>query len=117
MKTGALGWDRLRSNFGSGRVVLRYRLDLEPDGIQSRQEHERENRPAEGPTDQGVRQRSPENGVGERNERQHRSERRQDDRTGALHGGLDHRIEWRQSIILVLAALANQEDRIAHEDS
>src|SRR5881628_665160 len=61
--------------------VLCHRCDLEPDGIQSWQEHERENRPAEGTPDQGVCQRSPENRLGERNDRQHGGERRQNDRT------------------------------------
>ena len=68
-------------------------------------------------TDQGVRQRSPEDGVGERNERQHRGKRRQNDRTGALHGGLDDGIEWRQSILLVLTDLSDHGRRVAHQDS
>src|SRR6476619_1108677 len=90
-----LGRDRLRSNLRSDVPAFRDRLDLEPDGIQGRQEYERENRPGESSADQGVRQRSPEDGVGERNEGQHGRERRQDDRTGALHGGLDDGLEWR----------------------
>src|SRR5207302_1893335 len=94
-----------------------HRFDLEPDGIQSWQEHEGENRPAEGTPDQGVCQRSPENRLGERSELQHGGERRQNDRTGALHGGLDHRVEWRQSILLVLADLVDQDERVAHQDS
>src|SRR5687767_1203078 len=54
---------RVRSNLAGGVFAVRDRLDPEPDGVQSRQEHERENRPAEGSADQGVRQRSPENRV------------------------------------------------------
>src|SRR3954468_22344712 len=95
--------NRLRSNLRSGARALRDGLDLEPDGIQSRQEDEREDGPAERSADQRVRQRSPENRVSERNECQHRSKRGQNHRTGALHGGLDHGGEWRQSILLVLA--------------
>src|SRR2546428_8839860 len=48
------------SYLGSGVLALRGRLNPEPDGVQRRQEHERENRPREGSADQGVRQRSPE---------------------------------------------------------
>ena len=55
--------------------------------------------------------------MSKRNEGQHRGEGRQDDRTGALHGGLDDGLEWRQSILLVLADLADQDERIAHKDS
>src|SRR5436305_4395740 len=96
-----------------GVLALRDRPDPEPDGIQRRQEHERENRPAERSADQGVRQRSPENRVGERNEREHRGKRRQNDRARALYGGLDDGIEWRQSIFLVLADLPDQDQRVA----
>src|SRR5207249_7749500 len=98
--------DRRRLSRRNELPVLCHLFDLEPDGIQSWQEHERENRAAEGSPDQSVCQRSPENRLGERNKRQHGGERRQNDRTGALHGGLDHRIEWCQSILLVLTNLA-----------
>jgi len=39
--------------------LARRRLDLEPDGVQRRQEHQGEDRSAERATDQRVRQRSP----------------------------------------------------------
>src|SRR3954468_21979966 len=94
-----LDGNRLRSNLRSGVRALRDGLDLEPDGIQSRQEDEREDGPAERSADQRVGQRSPENRLSERNECQHRGKRRQHDRAGALHGGLDYGIERRQSIL------------------
>src|SRR5207245_9483107 len=73
--------------------------------------------PPKGSTDQRVRQRSPEHGMGERNERQHGGERGQNDRTGALHGGLDDGIEWRQSLLLAMAYLPDQDERVAHQAS
>jgi hypothetical protein len=51
------------------------------------------------------------------NERQHGGERGQNDRTGALHGGLDDGVERRQSILLVAADLTDQDERVAHQDS
>src|SRR4029079_7127307 len=103
------GFNGLRLNRRSNLPVLYCWLDLEPDGIQRRQEHQRQNRSPEGSTDQRVRQRPPENRMRQRNEGQHGGERRQDDWTGALHGGFDHRIKWRQSILLVAADLTDQD--------
>ena len=51
--------------------------------------------PPKGSTDQGVCQRFPKDGMVERNERQQGGEGRQNDRAGAVHGGLDHGIERR----------------------
>src|SRR5687768_3986710 len=112
-----LGRTGLHANLRRREPVLRNWLDLEPDGVQSRQEYERENRAAKGSADQGVRQRSPKHGLGEGDECQHGSERGQNDRPGALHGRLDDGIEWRQSLLLVLADLPDQNERIAHQDS
>src|SRR6266404_1583970 len=47
------------------------RLDLEPNRIRCRQEHEGKNRPARCAPDQRIGQRSPKRGLRERNERQH----------------------------------------------
>ena len=55
--------------------------------------------------------------MSERNERQHGGERCQDDRTSALDGGFDHGIERRQLILLVVADLTDQDQRVAHQNS
>ena len=47
----------------------------------------------------------------------HGGERGQNDWTRALHGGLDDGIESRRSLRLVMADLADQDERVAHQDS
>ena len=53
----------------------------------------------------------------ERDERQHRGDRRENDGAGALHGGLDDGVERSQSILLVAADLADEDERVPHQDS
>lgn len=72
---------------------LRYpAFDPEPDGIERRQEEQRQHRAGSGATDQCACHGSPKYGGRERDERQNGRERRQEDGSCALHRGFDYRV-------------------------
>ena len=54
--------------------------------------------------------------MGERNERQDRRQRGQQNRAGALYCRLHHRVERIEPCLFVMVDLANQDQRIAHQD-
>ncbi len=68
------------------------------------------------PANQRIGERSPEDRMSERNERRDRRQRGQQNRAGALHRRLHHRVERIEPRLLVMMDLANQDQRIAHQD-
>lgn len=55
--------------------------------------------------------------MGQRDEGQDGCQCGQDHGSGTLHGCLDNRMEWRQSRLLVMADLSNQDQRVAHQET